>query len=110
MTEPTPDPIAELDEADFELVCQYAAATQTIKTWTDYRKELREPLLKRLAEAEYAQFRGQTVVTVVRSRPRRFNFTAFSADHPDLAERYREDATEDEVRLILGKLSVEGPA
>lgn len=104
MTEPTPDPVHELDEGELELVRQYSTATQTIRLWTDWRKEIRGPLLKVLAEADCAKFRGETVVTVVRTRPKRFNVAAFAADHPDLFEHYREEATEDEVRLSIGKL------
>lgn len=110
MTEPTPEHVAELDGTGFELVRQYHSATQTIKMWTDYRKEVREQLIKLLDQADYARFRGNTVVTVVRTRPRRFNTSAFAADHPDLFEQYREEAAEDEIRLSVGKLPAEGEA
>lgn len=97
-------PELELDSAGMELVRQYDTATRTIKMWTDYRSDTREALIKLLGSAPGARFANRTVVTVTRTRPRRFNVAAFAADHPQLFERYRETPATDEIRLSVGKV------
>ena len=99
----------EFDVTGFELVRQYSTASQTIRMWTDFREEVRERLLKLIGDADKGTFCGDTIVTVTRTRPRRFNRTAFTSDHPDLAERYVEAAEKDEIRLSIGKLPPEEP-
>ncbi len=102
-----PEAHVDLDGTGFELVRRYASATREIKRWTEYRAELREYLLKLVGDAGTARHMGLPVLTVIRTRPRRFNFTAFASDHPDLAEQYREAPAEDEIRIQVGRLPVE---
>lgn len=91
-----------LDAEGFELVRRLRSVSKTIAYWSGIKREIRDELLKVIGPEDGADWSGQRVVTVVRSRPRRFNLSLFSLDHPALAETYREDGDE-EVRLTLAK-------
>ena len=91
-----------LDAEGFELVRRLRAVSKTIAHWSEIKREIRDQILKVIGDEDGADWKGQRVVTVVRSHPRRFNLGHFAVDHPALAEAYREDADE-EVRLTLAK-------
>lgn len=96
-----PPGTVEFDKTGAELARQYATAGATIKMWTDFRMGVRERLVGLIGGADAGLYQGEQVLTVIRTRPRRFNVHAFSADHPDLFEQYREQAEEDEIRLSV---------
>lgn len=98
---------AELDGTGYDLVRQYVTTTRSMRMWTELRREVRSALVKLLTDIDTATYRGVPVMTVVRTRPHRFNVAAFAADHPDLFEHYRELPDEDEVRFTPARLPFE---
>jgi hypothetical protein len=92
-----------LDATGWDLLCRYAAATSAMAMWSDERREAKEALVKILGPADHGHHGGRRVVSVIRTRPKRFNQSAFSEDHPGLLDQYREEPAEDEVRLTLVK-------
>lgn len=95
-----------LDATAWDLLNQYAAATASIRMWTDMRRKVKDQLVKILGSASRAHYQGRHVLTVIRTRPVRFNQAAFAEDNPGLWDRYREPADE-EIRLSLVKEDTE---
>ena len=96
------EPGLPLDAEAISLVYRLRSVSKTIAYWAEIKRDLRDQILKALGDAPYGDYEGQRVVTVIRSRPRRFNVGHFTLDHPALAEAYREDGDE-EIRLTLAK-------
>jgi len=92
-----------LDATGWELLCRYAVAAASINMWVDEKREAKEALLKILGSANHGHHGGRRVISVVRTRPKRFNQSAFAEMHPGLWDQFREEPAEDEVRLALAK-------
>lgn len=86
----------------FRMVVRYETARKARAMWDDEVAAAREELLTFLGDGiEHGIYEGQNVVTVSRTRPKRFDQSAFAADHPAIYEHYRKEAEVDEIRLIL---------
>jgi hypothetical protein len=90
-----------LDLEILQQVRAYRDLGRTIKYYTEQRAKVREYLVKVLDGIDTGTFNGYQVVTVVRTRPKRFDSTAFADAHPGLYEQFRTEADE-ETRLIVG--------
>ena len=95
---------ATLNADGLRMVVRYETARKALAMWGDEKDLARDELLAFLDGIDHASYEGRTIVTVSRTRPRRFDQSAFAADHPGLYERYRREAETDEVRLILAKV------
>lgn len=92
-----------LDDDTAELARRYAEAAAAIVEWGEVKEKVREQLLSAVGTARVALVDGHRAFTVSRSRPRRFDKSAFAADHPGLYEDYTRAAEDDEVRLTLAR-------
>jgi len=92
-----------LDATSWELLCQYATAKESARMWTDMAREAKDALIKILGTAEHGHYGGERVVSIVRTRPMRFNQSAFAEANPGLWDQFREAPDEDEVRLSIPK-------
>lgn len=99
---PEPDGVY-LDSTTFELIKQYRDAVKAITMWDRLRADVRDQLVKIMDGNAYGHYYGRRILTVTRSRPRRFDQSAFAADNPGLYEQYRVTPDHDEVRLILAR-------
>lgn len=88
-----------LDVDGYQNVLAYDTARAAIIGWEDTKLKAKSAIEIILGEANKGMFAGKHVVTISRSRPRRFNRALFASDHPDLYERYLEPAEEPEIRL-----------
>src|SRR5262245_57400253 len=108
---PPEDGGVRLDVTGYGLLRQYQSAGQTIEMWKKFRDEVKAQILAVLGAHPYGHFGGRRVLSVGRTRPRRFDVKAFAADHPGLHAQYLREADEDEVRLYLhGMPTEEQPA
>jgi hypothetical protein len=97
---PEPDG-AYLTADTFELVRQYRNAKRSADMWGKFAVEVRDQVAAILGTARYGHYAGKRVVTVSRTRPRRFQTLVFKAEHPALYEQFCVAPDADEVRLIL---------
>ena len=91
-----------IDHTTWELLRQYTDATASIKMWTEFRRKVKDQLVGILGTASRAHYNGRHVLTVIRTRPVRFNQAAFAEAHPGLWDSFREPA-EEEIRFSLPK-------
>lgn len=84
------------------LLVRYETARKALAMWDEEKTKARAELLAAMGDESEATYLGKPVLTVSRTRPRRFDQAAFIADHPNLAEQYRAEGNE-EIRLILAK-------
>jgi len=94
---------AELDAVGYELLLRYETARRAIAMWDEERTIAGDELKKILELIDDGMYQGRKVVSVTRTRPRRFDVTAFKEDHPSIYEEYRKEPDEDEVRLNPAK-------
>jgi hypothetical protein len=92
-----------LNADGLRMILRYETARKAMAMWEAEKAASRDELIEFLAEADHASYMGRELVTVSRTRPRRFDQSAFAADHPALFERYRRESDTDEIRLILAR-------
>lgn len=92
-----------LDEDGYTLVLRYAGIRAQIADLAEEKEKIRAELAGILFDVDHGFFNGEQVVTVTRSRPKRFDLKAFRDDHPALHERYLREAIAEEVRLTVAK-------
>jgi len=92
-----------LNADGLRMILRYETARKAQAMWQAEKDAARDELLAFLGDAAHASYEGREIVTVVRTRPRRFDQTSFAEDNPSLYERYRRVADHDELRLILAR-------
>lgn len=100
----TPEPGGVfLDAGSFDLIKQHRDAVRAIHMWTELKDQVREQLIKIMGDASFAHYAGQRVLTITRTRPKRFDTKAFAADNPGLYEQYLREPDEDEIRVSVSR-------
>lgn len=93
-----PPPTVELDVNGYELALRLKKARDAIKQWKRIETEASEALKKILTgsgghEGKFVGLRsGYAVVTANCHTTRRFDSTAFRADHPEMYEQYLRES------------------
>lgn len=93
----------DLDSTSYELLLRYETARRALALWTEEKIKAKDQLVGIMGDAGIGHYAGRKVVTVVRSRPRRFDSEAFKADHPALYDGYLKAPDADEIRLSPAK-------
>ena len=95
--EPEPGGVV-LDATGWYWLRRYVTARVCVEKWEKERLEARDKLVAIMKHYDHGHHNGRRVMNVIRVKPRTFNQSAFSADHPALYEQYREEAPE-QVRI-----------
>jgi len=90
---------ASLTVDGLRLLHRYDTARKALAMWTEEKERVRVELIAALGDNTEGNFDGKRVVSISRSRPRRFNKADFALDHPQLHDRYLVEPDEDEIRV-----------
>lgn len=94
---------AVLSVDSLRLLHRYDTARKALAMWTEEKEKVRAELIATLGDEPDGTYDGSLVVSISRSRPKRFDLAGFAQDHPELHRQYLAEPQFDETRIWVPK-------